>query len=307
MRRFTPRRGREVLALALNEKGRERAPEFTPPLSQPVDAAGAVHAPVRHLHATQREHEPGAGDRALARDRRGGGERGSHRGGHRDQRRVRLELRGALLASSSGWTCSRARARGLGRGAGSTVTTVLLGDPMSWCAPHSWRSSSRHPRASGPRSVLPPAPARRPRAGARRRSTRRCASSTTRCELHIDTTVGGMGGCPYCGNGRATGHGGDRGRREHARGDGHRDRHRPRQAHRGGVAARGDHRAPDAGPDVQDRPAAARTPATSTTRTSRSWRPYEEARHFKLGAQVAEHQVRPWREPIPRPRGAGLA
>jgi len=28
---------------------------------------------------------------------------------------------------------------------------------------------------------------------------------------------------------------------------------------------------------------------------------HEEARHFKLGAQVAEHQVRPWREPIPAP------
>jgi len=28
---------------------------------------------------------------------------------------------------------------------------------------------------------------------------------------------------------------------------------------------------------------------------------HEEARHFKLGPQVAEHQVRPWREPIPAP------
>jgi hydroxymethylglutaryl-CoA lyase len=28
---------------------------------------------------------------------------------------------------------------------------------------------------------------------------------------------------------------------------------------------------------------------------------FEEARHFKLGPEVAEHQVRPWREPIPAP------
>ena len=29
---------------------------------------------------------------------------------------------------------------------------------------------------------------------------------------------------------------------------------------------------------------------------------YEEAQHFRLGPAVVEHQIRPWKEPIPSPK-----
>ena len=122
-----------------------------------------------------------------------------------------------------------------------------------------------------------------------------------RDEMFIDTTIGGVGGCPYCGNGRATGMAADRGRRGPAAGDGHRDRHRPRQAHRVRLAARGDHRATRRRARRRRPARCRRSPRTSTTRTSPSWRPTRRRGTSSSAPRSPSTRSGPWREPIPAP------
>ena len=118
--------------------------------------------------------------------------------------------------------------------------------------------------------------------------------------MFIDTTIGGVGGCPYCGNGRATGMAATE--------------DVVNLLHEMGIETGIDldkliesvwlleeiigrqtpGKTSKTGPPPTD-PADFYDPNLPFVET------HEEARHFKLGAQVAEHQVRPWREPIPAP------
>jgi hydroxymethylglutaryl-CoA lyase len=89
--------------------------------------------------------------------------------------------------------------------AGIKVTSCSLGDPMSWCMPHvveeqivaikhKWPEIKRWSLHlhNGRGMALP--------------STYAALRVLDEDEyLHIDTSIGGIGGCPYCGNGRATG------------------------------------------------------------------------------------------------------
>jgi hydroxymethylglutaryl-CoA lyase len=117
----------------------------------------------------------------------------------------------------------------------------------------------------------------------------------------FDVTAGGIGGCPYCGNGRATGMAATEDvvgmltamgiatpidqrklvefvvELEKVLG-----RQVPGHTAHGGPL-------PVEPADRYD----ANLPLVET---------HEEAQHFRLGPEVAEHGIRPWREPIPEPR-----
>jgi hydroxymethylglutaryl-CoA lyase len=125
-----------------------------------------------------------------------------------------------------------------------------------------------------------------------------------RHHVHLDTTAGGIGGCPYCGNGRATGMvatedlvnmletmgiptGVDLPKLIEAvwlmeEIIGH-----PAHGH---VSKAGPHPSPDQHYD-------ANLPLVET---------YAEAKHFLLGPAVVEHQLRPWRQPIPEAAQPGI-
>jgi hydroxymethylglutaryl-CoA lyase len=119
-------------------------------------------------------------------------------------------------------------------------------------------------------------------------------------DLYLDTTAGGIGGCPYCGTGRATGMAATEdlvNMLEEMRIDTGVDldalieavwlleeiigRQAPGHVSKTGPLPRG---AKVYGPNL---------PFVET---------FQEARHFRLGSAVVEGQVTPWREPIPAPR-----
>ena len=126
-----------------------------------------------------------------------------------------------------------------------------------------------------------------------------------RHDLMLDTTAGGIGGCPYCGNGRATG-----------------------MAATEDVVHMLEAMGYDTGIDLDrlievvwqleeltGRPVPGRVAhAGPRPMSSSEWydpnlpvvETYEEATHFKRGESVIAHADRPWREPIPAPEGSAL-
>lgn len=91
--------------------------------------------------------------------------------------------------------------------AGIEVDTIWLGDPMSFCAPHRVKElldgvRDRWPNLSHFYLHLHDA---RGLALASTYAAIEALVATPTLDLYIDTTLGGIGGCPYCGNGRATG------------------------------------------------------------------------------------------------------
>lgn len=90
---------------------------------------------------------------------------------------------------------------------GVTVDTVWLGDPMSFCAPHRITEllgevRRRWPSISHFYLHLHDA---RGLALASTYTAIDTLSGEPVLDVYFDTTLGGIGGCPYCGNGRATG------------------------------------------------------------------------------------------------------
>jgi hydroxymethylglutaryl-CoA lyase len=87
---------------------------------------------------------------------------------------------------------------------GIPVTFVMLGDPMSWNTPVEVEDTLEAVLEKWPeiQSVYLHLHDARGMALASIYAALRVIGDRT---LHIDTTVGGIGGCPYCGNGRATG------------------------------------------------------------------------------------------------------
>jgi hydroxymethylglutaryl-CoA lyase len=195
------------------------------------------------------------------------------------------------------------RQHALWQGVGLPVTWVSLADPMSWCMPH-WVEEQlvairgRWPEIHNFHLHLHDA---RGMALPSVYAALRALDET--CTIHLDVTAGGIGGCPYCGNGRATGMaatedvvhmletmgietGVDLDRLlevvwllEDAIG-------RPVPGH---VAKAG----PRPGPGELYDP---NLPLVET---------HEQALHFKYGDLVLEDGVRPWRQPIPAPSTVG--
>jgi hydroxymethylglutaryl-CoA lyase len=297
MQRFTPVEGVKYFALALNEKGRERAAEYTPPLSRP-DMPPMLFTHLsdtfvrRNANMSQRQEierwpaivgaaqNKGVIEAAIAVNAAFGS---NFEGQFTEDQRMYL-----LRRQHAAWD-----------DAGIRVTSVLLGDPMGWCMPH-WMEEQLE-------TILEEWP-EITRFYLHLHNSRGMALPTTYAalrvlgedhDLHIDTTLGGVGGCPYCGNGRATGMaatedtvhmleemgietGIDLDKLIEAVWLLEEIIGRPADGHvsKAGPLPRGD--------DLYD----PNLPLVET---------FAEARHFRLGPQAVEHQSRPWREPIPAP------
>lgn len=198
-----PRPGVEYIARIFNRKGQERAAPYYPPLSRDEDV------PRLHCHLSDvftrrnynRTHQdeldawPGIVARAVESGAREvgigiGAAFGSNFGDHPgDDAAFRMLQRQAALWDE----------------AGRTVTSLFLSDPMGWVMPHVLESHLRRALETWPeiRTVR-----------LHLHDSRGLALTSTyvalqvldeRHELRLDTTVGGIGGCPYGGNGRATG------------------------------------------------------------------------------------------------------
>ena len=199
--RMTPAAGVRYTALALNDKGRQRMAEHMPPLSPPSD----IPATLVHLCDVFAQRNTGRSQQqeiqawtviveaASARGDREAGIGVNAAWGSNWLGEFTLEQRMELLS----------RQHDMWSQAGIEVSKVWLGDPMGWNVPDqveeqleeilrvwpgikTFHLHLHNTRGTAPLSVY-------------------TALRTLRPEhsLILDASVGGMAGCPYCGNGRA--------------------------------------------------------------------------------------------------------
>jgi hydroxymethylglutaryl-CoA lyase len=200
--RFTPREGVTYTALALNDRGRERMSQYMPPLSESKEFPRTfVHLcdvfVRRNTNRSQQDEIelwPSVIERTVASGARSAGIAinaawGSNWLGPFDQE-YRMEM---LERQHELWTA-----------AGVKVDKVWIGDPMAWNVPDQVASQLRAIQERWPeieRFHLHLHDAR----GTAMLSAYEALKVLTKDQtLVLDTSIGGMGGCPYGGHGRMT-------------------------------------------------------------------------------------------------------
>lgn len=199
---FTPVEGVNYSALALNAKGVERRAEHTPPLSRPAkQARTTVHLCdvfVQRNTAKTQADEIAALEPAIARAIAGGvtdavvainAAWGSNWVGKFDLAQ-RLEVLDLIFAK---W-----------RAAGVEPRTIWIGDPMSWNTPGAVEETIKACLERFPLVETYHLHLHNGRGSALTSAYVALKALGPQHTLSLDTTIGGMGGCPYCGNGRAT-------------------------------------------------------------------------------------------------------
>jgi hydroxymethylglutaryl-CoA lyase len=292
---FTPQPGVSYTAIMLNEKGRERAGAHTPPLS----SAGTPPMTYAHLcdtfarrntnmsQADEIARWPLVASRAKEAGVTSAGIGIGAAWGSNFEGPFTAEQRMGLLG----------RQIDLWSAAGIGVGWVSLADPMSWCMPDQVEAQLLQIRSTWPAITDLHLHLHDARAMALP-----CMWSALRVlddnvTLHLDVTAGGIGGCPYCGTGRATGMAATEDvvhllealgiptgvdldklidvvwRLDEALG-----RLTPGRVSKAGPRPSAD--------ELYD----PNLPFVET---------YEQAKHFRLGPAAAADGARPWREPIP--------
>lgn len=298
VRGLTPRPGVSYTYLAMNRRGFERAAQF-PVLSRPAFPPLLIchlcDTFVRRNSNRSRADEIAAwepiADQAHAAGASAGGIGLNAAWGSNFEGYFDLDERIAMLE----------RAHRVWDERGIPVTFVLLGDPMSWNTPAETSATLTAVlrRWPGIRQIhLHLHDAR----GMALASIYAAVTTVGARDLHLDTTIGGIGGCPYCGNGRATGMAATEDvvhMLESMGIDTGVDLDKLLEAVwlleeiigrrvPGHVAHAGPRPAPDRLYD-------ANLPLVET---------FDEANHWRTGDTVFTEPHRPWREPIPEPRQA---
>ncbi|MCL0043944.1 citramalate synthase [Dehalococcoidia bacterium] len=211
LKKFHPKEGVIYTALALNERGVERAREYSPPLT--VEGGGGpalLHArPTLNCHMcdvfTRRNtnrsqmQEMSAWPRIIA---------------TAQERQVKEAGIGANASFGSNFLGDFTvdmymrlleKQHELWDDAGIKVTQCSMGDPMSWCHPNKVEAIIYRVKEKWPEITHWSAHLHNARGMAITSMYAALASLGPEDNLALDGTIGGFGGCPYCGNGRATG------------------------------------------------------------------------------------------------------
>ena len=200
MARFTPRPGVTYTALALNERGRERMRAFTPPLSPPPTTPRTmVHLCdvfVRRNTNRGQEAEIAAWPATVERARAAG-------------------VRDGAIAINAAWGSNwlgpftqeqrmelLERQLAVWEDAGIPVTKVWIGDPMGWNVPDQVGEQIEAIRERWPQITTFHLHFHNARGSALTSAYTALTALDERHHLILDSGVGGMGGCPYCGHGR---------------------------------------------------------------------------------------------------------
>jgi len=203
LERFTPAPGVTYKALALNERGRERAAAYTPPL-WPGDGLPRtlvhlcdvfVRRNTNRSQADEIATWPDTVERARAERRTEAGIGLNAAWGSNWLGDFTLDQRMELLG----------RQHDLWTAVGIEVAEVFLGDPMGWNVPDAVEEQLLAIRATWPHIRRFHLHLHNSRGTAPISTYVALRTLDEECTLVLDTTVGGIGGCPYCGNGRATG------------------------------------------------------------------------------------------------------
>lgn len=297
LEKFTPVEGVKYYFLALNARGFERAAPYMPPLTRQFDIpalrAELCDTFLRRNNNRTKADVPARWDGIVAKAVEDGAteagiDLGSAFGSNFEGQFSHEERMSWLRQAHDRWDA-----------AGIPVTKIGLFDPMSWCMPHWVEQMLEAIKAEYPhvqKIHLHMHDARGMATPSIYAATRVLDESY---HLSMDVTAGGIGGCPYCGTGRATGMaatedvvtmfdamgietGVDIDKLIDAVWLLEQIIGRPVPGHVG-------HGGPLPGPGhYYD----ANLPLVET---------HEQVRHFKLGPQAAEGGIRPWKEPIPAP------
>ena len=298
MARFTPKPGVRYTALALNERGRERAQQYSPPLDT---GENSTYRPTLRCHMcdvfarrnTNRSQAQEMADweqivstaKALGATEAGIGTDASW-GSNFVGKFSNADRMDIFERQHAMWDEAEI-----------PVTAVSLGDPMSWCMPHEVKSQlvEIKSRWSDIKDFTLHLHNGRGMALVSAYAALETLDETD--TLNLDGTIGGIGGCPYCGNGRATGQ-------------------MPTEDAINMLEEMGI----DTGVDIDKvidcvwmlEDMLGRTTlghvskAGPRPKTIEEWydpnapfvETFEEARHFKLGPSVYEGGIYPWRKPI---------
>lgn len=200
---FTPVPGVNYTGLALNERGRERMREYMPPLTDihpyPRSLVHVCDVFVRRNTNRSQRQELDALPSVIARAVESGAQ---HAGigvnaawGSNWLGEFGLDQRMDLLRHQHRlWT-----------EAGVGVREVFIGDPMGWNVPDRVEDQLRAIRAEWPEITRFHLHLHNTRGTAPISAYAALRTLDPACELVIDSTIGGIGGCPYCGNGQLTG------------------------------------------------------------------------------------------------------
>jgi hydroxymethylglutaryl-CoA lyase len=200
--KFTPNPAVSYTALALNARGAQRRAAFVPPLAPP-DGYGRSMLHLCDVFVQRNTARTAADEMvALPRTVRDAAEAGATE---------------AIVAVNAAWGSNwlgefteQQRTECIERQmdawsvAGLTTTGIYLGDPMSWNTPRAVRSQVREIVRRWPSVRTVHLHLHDGRGAALASAYAALGELDQRHKLIIDASVGGMGGCPYCGNGRAT-------------------------------------------------------------------------------------------------------
>jgi hydroxymethylglutaryl-CoA lyase len=203
VQRFRPRPGVKYLALALNDRGIERARAYAPPLtierSIPTLRVHMCDIFVKRNTNRSQEQEIARWPAVVAKAK----ERGAEEAG--------ISINAAWGSNFVGPFSQEQRMEMLTRQhrlwdeAGIKVTAVGLGDPMSWNLPHIVEQQLETIIATWPEIKIVRLHLHNARGMAPLSMYAAMRVLDESFTLALDGTIGGMGGCPYCGNGRVTG------------------------------------------------------------------------------------------------------
>jgi hydroxymethylglutaryl-CoA lyase len=199
---FTPRDGVRYTALALNQKGRDRMAAFTPPLApSPIPLMTYAHLCdtfVRRNANMSQQDEIARWPRVVEAAASSASEAAIGIGaawGSNFEGPFTLQQRMDMLARQQEvWAPSKI-----------PVTWVSLADPMSWCMPHWVEEQLTEIRGHWPHITNFHLHLHDARGMALPSIYAALRALDETCTLQLDVVAGGIGGCPYCGNGRTTG------------------------------------------------------------------------------------------------------
>lgn len=203
---FTPRQGVRYTALALNERGKERAAQYSPPLSiadegKPLASLACHMCDVFARRNTNRSQDQeidgwesivGA---AVARGDTTAGIGLNAAWGSNFVGPFSLDVRMAMLE----------RQHAMWDAVGIKVTAVSFSDPMSWTMPHELKAQLLAIKERWPDIRDFGLHLHNGRGMAIVSAYSALETLNEDDTLRLDGSIGGIGGCPYCGNGRATG------------------------------------------------------------------------------------------------------
>jgi hydroxymethylglutaryl-CoA lyase len=203
--KFTPKPGVTYTALALNARGIERAKEYAPPLT----ISGGSGRPSLRVHQcdvfarrnTNRSQmqEMAAWENVI----KHAVESGAKEAGIGTNATFGSNFVGDFSVDMTMKFLEKQHA--LWDAVGIKVTALSIGDPMGWCHPVKVEEIFRRAKRKWPEIKNFSAHLHNSRGMAITSAYAAIKALDGDDTLRLQGTIGGVGGCPYCGNGRATG------------------------------------------------------------------------------------------------------